>query len=242
MFGVGKRKKIPSSKLQDAADLVVVKPRREGNNQPSYSIVHRIDSGSPSVGRNNFPTGNGSNFPNVPFVRQPDTVLTNISTANVIANIWSKANNIPKQDVQDFIDRCKRIRKQDSYTHRGNTKKHKSWTGSMDWINGFNFPGAPQPVLFMGNVMSVASATTAIDRMLVGTSDSTILGIHLLAEYIIFHYYPGDTINIGMSQPGSFTTSPKYLNAVNVKYFHYQDDILRKQQTCIQHPNKQERN
>ncbi len=28
MLGVGKRKKIPSSKLQDAADLVVVKPRR----------------------------------------------------------------------------------------------------------------------------------------------------------------------------------------------------------------------
>jgi hypothetical protein len=69
----------------------------------------------------------------------------------------------------------------------------------------------------MGNVMSVASAMTAIDRMLVGTSDSTILGIHLLAEYIIFHYYPGDTIKIGMSQPGSFTTSPKYL----VRIFKY---------------------
>ncbi|EFX73097.1 hypothetical protein DAPPUDRAFT_325621 [Daphnia pulex] len=41
----------------------------------------------------------------------------------VTANLWSKANNIPKQDVQDFIDRCKRIRKQDAYTHRGNTKQ-----------------------------------------------------------------------------------------------------------------------
>ncbi|XP_046456057.1 uncharacterized protein LOC124203351 isoform X5 [Daphnia pulex] len=38
MLGVGKRKKIPSSKLQDAAALVVEKPRREGNNQPSSSI------------------------------------------------------------------------------------------------------------------------------------------------------------------------------------------------------------
>jgi hypothetical protein len=28
MFGLGKRKKIPSSQLQDAAALVVVKPRR----------------------------------------------------------------------------------------------------------------------------------------------------------------------------------------------------------------------
>jgi hypothetical protein len=42
---------------------------------------------------------------------------------SVTANLWSKANNIPKQDVQDFIDRCKKIRKQDACTHRGNTKQ-----------------------------------------------------------------------------------------------------------------------
>jgi hypothetical protein len=42
---------------------------------------------------------------------------------SVTVNLWSKANNIPKQDVQDFIDRCKKIRKQDAYTHRGNTKQ-----------------------------------------------------------------------------------------------------------------------
>ncbi|XP_046456053.1 uncharacterized protein LOC124203351 isoform X2 [Daphnia pulex] len=102
MLGVGKRKKIPSSKLQDAAALVVEKPRRgnpkkvtntttenEGNNQPSSSIiVHRFESGSP-FGRNN--SGNaGGNLPNVPFVRQSDNgspVLTNITTVN--------GNNLP---------------------------------------------------------------------------------------------------------------------------------------------------
>jgi hypothetical protein len=42
---------------------------------------------------------------------------------SVTANLWSKNNNIPKQDVQDFIDRFKKIRKQDAYTHRGNTKQ-----------------------------------------------------------------------------------------------------------------------
>ncbi|EFX63398.1 hypothetical protein DAPPUDRAFT_335516 [Daphnia pulex] len=173
MLGVGKRKKIPSSKLQDAAALVVVKPRRgnpkkvkntttenEGNNQPSSSIVHRIDSGSPSVGRNNSPTGNagsnlpnvpsmcpvhptyrlwppyapnntttgndGNNLPSVPIVHRglwSPSVPTNSSTWIVTANLWSKTNNIPKQDVQDFIHRCKKIRKQDAYTHRGNTKQ-----------------------------------------------------------------------------------------------------------------------
>jgi hypothetical protein len=78
-------------------------------------------------------------------------------------------------------------------------------------FDGFNFPGTPQPVLFMGNFMSVASAKSAIDKMFHGTSDVTIHGLHLLAEFIIFHYNPGETIVIGMSQPGSFTTSPKYL-------------------------------
>jgi hypothetical protein len=78
-------------------------------------------------------------------------------------------------------------------------------------FNGFNFPGTPQPVLLMGNFMSVASAKSAIDKMFHGTSDVTIHGLHLLAGFIIFHYYPYETIVIGMSQPGSFTTSPKYL-------------------------------
>jgi hypothetical protein len=36
-------------------------------------------------------------------------------------------------------------------------------------FNGFNFPGAPQPIVFMENFMSCASATTAVDRMFVGT-------------------------------------------------------------------------
>lgn len=39
--------------------------------------------------------------------------------------------------------------------------------------NGFNFPGAPQPVLFMGNFISVASAKSAIDKMFHGTSDQS---------------------------------------------------------------------
>jgi hypothetical protein len=82
-------------------------------------------------------------------------------------------------------------------------------------FNGFNFPGTPQPVLLMGNFMSVASAKSAIDKMFHGTSDVTIHGLHLLAELIIFHYYPGETIVIGMSQPGSFTTSPKYLPRID---------------------------
>jgi hypothetical protein len=63
--------------------------------------------------------------------------------------------------------------------------------------------------------MSVASAKSAIDKMFHGTSDVTIHGLHLLAELIIFHYYPGETIVIGMSQPGSFTTSPKYLPRID---------------------------
>jgi hypothetical protein len=50
-------------------------------------------------------------------------LTNNFFFISVTANLWSKANNIPKQDVQDFIDRCKRIRKQDAYTHRGNTKQ-----------------------------------------------------------------------------------------------------------------------
>jgi hypothetical protein len=36
MLGVGKRKKIPSSKLQDAAALVVVKPRRDKKKSDKY--------------------------------------------------------------------------------------------------------------------------------------------------------------------------------------------------------------
>jgi hypothetical protein len=78
-------------------------------------------------------------------------------------------------------------------------------------FNGFNFPGAPQPIVFMENFMSVASATTAVDRMFQGTSNPDILPLHMLAEYIIFHYYPGNTITIGMTQPGSFTVSPQYM-------------------------------
>jgi hypothetical protein len=78
-------------------------------------------------------------------------------------------------------------------------------------FNGFNFPGAPQPVLLMENFMSAAAATTAIDSMFTGTSDHNIHPLHLLAEILFFHYYPGHTITIGMSQPGSFITSPKYL-------------------------------
>ncbi len=51
------------------------------------------------------------------------SVTHNFFLISVTANLWSKANNIPKQDVQDFIDHWKSIRKQDEYTHRGNTKQ-----------------------------------------------------------------------------------------------------------------------
>ncbi|XP_046644409.1 uncharacterized protein LOC124329385 isoform X2 [Daphnia pulicaria] len=49
MLGVGKRKKIPSSKLQDAVALIVEKPRREGNNQPSSSINSSSSSASSNI-------------------------------------------------------------------------------------------------------------------------------------------------------------------------------------------------
>jgi hypothetical protein len=57
-------------------------------------------------------------------------------------------------------------------------------------FNGFNFPGAPQPVLLMENFMSAAAATTAIDSMFTGTSDHNIHPLHLLAEIIIFSLLP----------------------------------------------------
>jgi hypothetical protein len=39
MLGVGKRKKIPSSKLQDAEALVVVKPRRGNPQKVTYTTT-----------------------------------------------------------------------------------------------------------------------------------------------------------------------------------------------------------
>jgi hypothetical protein len=47
----------------------------------------------------------------------------NVFENDQIKFLRSSANIIPKQDVQDFIDRCKRIRKQDAFTHRGNNKQ-----------------------------------------------------------------------------------------------------------------------
>jgi hypothetical protein len=51
-------------------------------------------------------------FENVDF--NQILLTNNFFFISVTANLWSKANNIPKQDVQDFIDRCKKIRKQDA--------------------------------------------------------------------------------------------------------------------------------
>jgi hypothetical protein len=47
----------------------------------------------------------------------------NVFENDQIKFLRSSANIIPKQDVQDFIDRCKRIRKQDAFTHSGNNKQ-----------------------------------------------------------------------------------------------------------------------